>query len=97
MTSSSSAVSAMVVAKLPAAAFCAICVMPNVGTRPYVGFKPGNPVNAAGVRIDPPPSHAVQNGTSPATTAALEPPLEPPGVRAGFHGLRVTPSSGLAV
>src|SRR3954451_6621341 len=33
----------------------------------------------------------------PAETAALEPPLEPPGVLAGSHGLRVTPSAGLAV
>ena len=54
-------------------------------------------MNPAGVRIDPPPSLAVQNGTMPADTAALEPPLEPPGVRAGSHGLRVTPRSGLAV
>ena len=39
----------------------------------------------------PPPSEPVQNGTCPDATAADEPPLEPPGVRSGFHGLRVTP------
>ena len=27
----------------------------------------------------------------PTATAAAEPPDEPPGVRSGFHGLRVTP------
>jgi hypothetical protein len=36
-------------------------------------------------------------GTHPAATAAAEPPDEPPGVRSGFHGLRVMPQSGLSV
>jgi hypothetical protein len=54
-------------------------------------------VKEAGVRIEPPPSLAVQNGTMPADTAALDPPLDPPGVRLGSQGLRVTPSNGLAV
>ena len=69
---------------------------------------PTNPLNAAGMRVDPPPSLAVQNGTRPAATAAAEPPLDPPGVRSRFHGLRVvphalvlvnavTPNSGAAV
>ena len=49
------------------------------------------------MRIDPPPSLAVPKGTIPTDTAALDPPLEPPGVTDGSHGLRVTPSSGLAV
>ncbi len=97
MTSSSSAVSATVVASEPTTAFWARCVTPKVGIRPYVGFRPGNPVKLAGVRIEPPPSLAVQNGTMPADTAADEPPLDPPGVRDGSHGFRVTPSSGLAV
>ena len=43
--------------------------------------------------MEPPPSLAVENGTSPADTAAAEPPLDPPGVTARFHGLRVTPSA----
>ena len=33
----------------------------------------------------------------PAASAAAEPPLEPPGVVAVFHGLRVIPDSGLSV
>ncbi|GAB4005874.1 hypothetical protein GCM10029992_54990 [Glycomyces albus] len=33
----------------------------------------------------------------PAARAAALPPLEPPGVTAGFQGLRVMPSSGLSV
>ena len=49
------------------------------------------------MRIDPPPSLAVPKGTIPTDTAADEPPLDPPGVTDGSHGLRVTPSSGLAV
>ena len=65
----------------------------GAGTRPKLAFIPTRPVNEAGIRVDPPPSLAVENGTSPAETAAAEPPLEPPGVTAGFQGLRVTPSA----
>ena len=43
------------------------------------------------MRIEPAPSAASANGTSPAATAAAEPPLDPPGVRSVSHGLRVTP------
>ncbi len=43
------------------------------------------------MRIEPPPSEADAIGTSPAATAAALPPLEPPGLRCGSHGLRVTP------
>ena len=43
------------------------------------------------MRIEPAPSPAEAIGTRPAATAAPEPPLEPPGVRCGFQGLRVTP------
>src|SRR3990172_7536561 len=62
-----------------------------MGTRPNETFIPKQPVHDAGMRMLPPPSDAVQNGTCPAATAAEEPPLEPPGVRSGFQGLRVTP------
>ena len=41
------------------------------------------------MRVDPPPSLACAIGTMPDATAAPEPPLEPPGVRSGSHGLRV--------
>ena len=33
----------------------------------------------------------------PLATAAAPPPVEPPGVRLGSHGLRVTPQSPLSV
>jgi hypothetical protein len=49
------------------------------------------------MRIDPPPSEPVAQGTSPAATAAAEPPDDPPVVRVVFHGLRVTPVASLAV
>ena len=61
--------------------------------RPWLGFMPTRPEKAAGMRVDPPPSLAVAIGTSPAATAAADPPLEPPGVRSRFHGLRVTPQA----
>ena len=66
-------------------------------TRPRVGFIPTRPQHDAGIRIDPPPSEPVANGTIPAATAAAEPPEDPPGVRSGFHGLRVIPVASLAV
>src|SRR5436305_5676545 len=76
--------------------------------RPKLGFRPTRPVKAAGMRVEPPPSLAVPNGTSPPATAAAEPPLDPPGVRVRSHGFRVvphalvwvkavTPNSGAAV
>src|SRR5262245_32066843 len=71
--------------------------LPGWGMRPKLGLKPTRPQNDAGMRIDPPPSDAVANGTIPAATAAAEPPLEPPGVRAGSQGFRVTPHAGLSV
>ena len=60
-------------------------------TRPRWGFSPKSPQQAAGMRIEPAPSEAEAIGTSPAATAAALPPLEPPGVRCGSQGLRVTP------
>jgi hypothetical protein len=49
------------------------------------------------MRTDPPPSVVVANGARPAASAADEPPLDPPGVRSGFHGLREGPKIGLSV
>ena len=49
------------------------------------------------MRMDPPPSVPTASGPRPAATAAPAPPLEPPAVSAGFHGLRVGPKSGLSV
>src|SRR3989441_70537 len=49
------------------------------------------------MRIEPPPSVPSASGPQPLATPTAAPPLEPPGVSAGFHGLRVTPKSGFSV
>ncbi len=64
---------------------------------PAVGLRPVSPQNAAGVRIDPPPSVPVASGTSPAARAAPEPPDEPPGDHSRPQGLRVGPNTSLSV
>src|SRR5687768_4806155 len=69
----------------------------QAGTRPNDGLMPNRPVNAHGMRIEPPPSVPTASGPIPAATAAAAPPDDPPGVLAGFHGLRVMPVSGLSV
>lgn len=58
---------------------------------------PTSPQQAEGMRIEPPPSEPVAADTRPAATAPADPPLEPPVVWAGSHGLRVTPLARLAV
>jgi hypothetical protein len=60
-------------------------------TRARVGLSPTSPQALAGMRIDPPPSLACATGTSPAATAAAEPPLEPPVERPRSYGLRHGP------
>ena len=60
-------------------------------TRPRDGLRPTRPHSLDGMRIEPPPSPAWPTGTSPAATAAADPPLEPPVPRVGSHGLRVAP------
>ena len=49
------------------------------------------------MRIEPPPSVPTCSGPSPAAQAAEAPPLDPPGVRSRFQGLRVGPKSRLWV
>src|SRR5699024_922784 len=49
------------------------------------------------MRTDPAPSEPSAAGTSPAATAAAEPPEEPPGVWPGFQGLRVVPNAAPSV
>src|SRR5204863_1114080 len=66
-------------------------------TRPNEGLMPKTPVKLDGIRIEPPPSVPTASGPMPEATAAAAPPEEPPGVLAGFHGLRVMPVSGLSV
>src|SRR5437764_9615745 len=63
---------------------------PYRDTRPYVGFSPTTPQNAAGWRIEPPVSVPSEPAANPAATAAAGPPDEPPGTRERSHGLRVT-------
>src|SRR5262245_45110041 len=73
---------------------------PTVGPnelRPRVGLSPTSPHIDAGMRIEPPPSLACAAGTMPAATAAAEPPLDPPGLKSGFHGLRVAPKASGSV
>ncbi len=45
------------------------------------------------MRSEPAASVACAIGTTPAATAAAEPPLDPPALRSGLHGLRVAPYS----
>ena len=49
------------------------------------------------MRIEPPPSLASASATMPAATAAAAPPLEPPVLCAGSHGLRAAPSASPSV
>src|SRR5580658_5706467 len=66
-------------------------------TRPRLGLRPTRPQQEAGIRMEPPPSLAWAAGNMPAATADPAPPLEPPGVCAGSHGLRVTPKRSFSV
>src|SRR3954471_9215312 len=66
-------------------------------TRPYVGFTPTTPQNAAGCRTEPPVSDPSAISTMPAATAAADPPDEPPGTRSGASGFRVGPTALLSV
>ena len=68
-----------------------------VVTSPRWVFSPNRPQCAAGTRIEPAPSDAVDAGTSPAATADAAPPLEPPGVAPRSHGLRVMPPWAVSV
>src|SRR5471030_2208974 len=64
---------------------------------PGVGRIPTMPQNAAGMRTEQPKSVPCASGSMPLATAAAEPPDEPDGLSAGFHGLRVTPNTSLKV
>ena len=61
--------------------------------RPRRGFRPTSPQHEAGTRIEPVPSPPDAAGTTPAATAEADPPLDPPGVIVGDHGLTVGPNS----
>src|SRR5438046_156323 len=66
-------------------------------TRPYVGFTPTTPQNAAGWRTDPPVSEPSAMRTTPAATTPAEPPDEPPGTRSGATGFRAGPKALFSV
>src|SRR5213594_3704757 len=68
-----------------------------MGTSPGEVLKPTTPQNAAGVLSEPPRSEPWASGPIPVASATAAPPLEPPQVRAGFHGLRVAPNTALKV
>src|SRR5689334_22659130 len=89
-----SAASAMLRAIGPTCDRVGAAVVGQIGTRPYCGLIPARPVSEQGMRIEPPPSVPSPNGVMPAATEDAAPALDPPGVFAGFHGLRVIPVSG---
>lgn len=62
-----------------------------------MGLRPVVPQNAAGMRMDPPPSVPIASGAMPLATDAAAPPLEPPAVRLGSRGFRVSPHNSLLV
>src|SRR5579884_950401 len=64
------------------------------GNRPRDGLSPTKPLQAAGIRIEPPPSLACAMGTTPAATNAPEPDDDAPAVYSVSHGLRTGPSRG---
>ncbi len=72
-------------------------MIPYRETVPYVGRSPTTPQRAAGCLIEPPVSDPSAQGASPAATAAADPPDEPPGTRAGSHGLNVGPYAEFSV
>src|SRR2546421_514288 len=55
------------------------------------------PQCAAGCRMEPPGSDPRAIGTIPDATETADPPLEPPGMRSCFHGLRVGPNAEFSV
>ena len=81
----------------PTESFCTLTgVMPRMEMRPWVGRSPVTPVIEAGKRTEPPVSVPSAPTHMSAATAAPEPPLEPPAICAGFHGLRHCPNTGLS-
>ena len=59
--------------------------------RPAVGLYPTTPQKAAGRITEPLVWVPTAPGRNPMATAAAEPLDDPPGVWAGFQGLRVFP------
>src|SRR6478736_8758514 len=64
---------------------------------PLLCLIPTTPLQAAGIRVDPPPSVATASGAIPQATATAAPPLEPPLERSALQALRVRPNKGESV
>ena len=64
---------------------------PSIGTSPKVGFSPTQPQHAAGMRIEPPVSVPSAPSARPATSAAADPPEDPPAVSSGWRGFGTVP------
>ena len=67
------------------------------GIRPMEGLSDAMPQQWAGLRSEPPMSLPRPTGVMPVASAEASPPLDPPAVRSGFHGFRVSPRSELSV
>src|ERR1700679_753487 len=78
----------------PACERFSLTVPGQTGMVPSVGFSPTTPQKEAGMRMEPPASVPVAIGTAPDATVAPDPALDPPELRARFHGLRVIPVRG---
>src|SRR5699024_212498 len=64
---------------------------------PRLGLSPKTPQADAGMRRDPPGRLPWATGARAAATAAAAPPLEPPGVRVVWQGLRVAGTRSFSV
>src|SRR3954463_14146011 len=69
----------------------------SVGTRPADGRMPTIPQKLAGMRSDPPRSVPSAIAIMPVASPTAPPPVEPPALFAGFHGLRVRPKTSFQV
>ena len=70
---------------------------PRLLTEPYVGRSAVTPLSAAGIRTEPPVSVPSAARHRSAPSAAPEPPLEPPGMRAASQALAQVPKWGLSL
>lgn len=68
---------------------------PSLEITSMVGLWPKTPQKCEGVRMDPPMSLPSSRNPMPQARAAAPPPVDPPEVRSGFHGLFVVPATSL--
>ena len=64
---------------------------------PTDGRSPTTPQNDAGMRSEPPRSVPSASAIMPVASATAPPPVDPPALFDGFHGLRVAPKTWLKV